>query len=100
MLLSRCVSDRLDAATVRNLNVFVLSVGIFCCAGSFFTVSNLQVEENEKKYEKRYVYPTNIGIARPGAHSLSAATLVVVSDGRGRHLGCYKAFHVTNLSLI
>ncbi len=29
--------------------------------------------------------PTNIGIARV---TLSVATLVVVSDGRGRHLGC------------
>ncbi len=27
-----------------------------------------------------------------GAHSLSVATLVVVSDGRGRHLGCSKVF--------
>ncbi len=33
--------------------------------------------------------PTNIGIARG---TLSVETLVVVNDGRGRHLGCYKVF--------
>ncbi len=41
-------------------------------------------------------FPTNIGITRG---TLTVATLVVVGDGRGRHLGCSKVFHITNISL-
>ena len=42
--------------------------------------------------------PTSICI--PGAHSLSVATLVVVSHRRGRRLGLLKGLHITNMSLI
>ena len=42
-----------------------------------------------------FYYPTNIGIARG---TPSVATLVVVRN-RGRNLGCYKGFHITNMAL-
>ncbi len=34
---------KMEDSKAKNFNVFVLSVAVFCCAGSFFTVSNIQV---------------------------------------------------------
>ncbi len=56
---------------------------------------NLKVKKKERESDvmiDNHLITTQPILVSLGAHSLSVATLVVVSDGRGRHLGCSMVF--------
>ncbi len=59
------------------------------------------IDLNDAKMVRKGIFanPTNVGIAM-GTLTLGGDTSGSLAMGGGRHLGCYKVFNITNISLI